>query len=387
MNSILRITHPALLAILLTSTALAAQFTISTSKIRRQLPPGQITAGSDPREVLTKAWAAMDTVKSFRFRMECLPNLPDRTAVTEYVSPDRYHTTQKNQETIVIGNDLYEKTGDKPWRKIGDRIDNGDGTASVVIKEPKQKQDDSMKTARDIKLIRAEKIDGVESLLYEYDVYDSSGNLMFMKMKVWVGVTDGLLRRAEGQVQVEPNKVTMVFTYYDYNADIKIEPPELLAELPGPEPVQVAPRLRPNRDATLRPGSPVAIPGLPSPGIGSGSGMGSGNGTGVGPGRGNPNPDGSAKTVDSKPVLLNRPMPAYTDEARDNEVQGVVRLRVLVGEDGSVKRVAVITGLPDGLNEAAVQTAQKMKFRPAMKDGKPVAYWFNNISIEFNLKR
>jgi TonB family protein len=363
MNSILHITRPALLAILLTSTAIAAQFTISTGETKWQLPPGQITAGSNPREVLTKAWAAMKTARSFRFRIERLSASPDHTAVAEYVSPDRYHSTQKDQETIIIGDVLYEKKGDKPWRKTG-RIGNGDGIATLVLIAPKQKWGDSMKTAKDIKLLGADTIDGVESLLYQYDLYDSPRNTMLMKMKVWVAVADGLVRKVEGQFQLELPKVTLICTYYDYDADIKIEPPELLAGLPVPETVQVDPRLQPERRD-----------------------LGSGDGMGIGPGRGNLNPDGSAKTVISKPVLLNRPTPVYPDEARRNNVQGVVRLRVLVGEDGLIKRVSVIAGLPDGLNEAAMKAAQKMKFRPAMNDGKPVAYWLNNVLIEFIIKR
>ncbi|HEX5731941.1 MAG TPA: energy transducer TonB [Blastocatellia bacterium] len=369
MNSILRITHPVFLAILLTSTALDAEFTISTGKMSWQLPPGQITAGSDPREVLTNAWAAIGTVKSFRYRIEFLPDLLDRITVIEYVSPDRYHTTLKNRETIVIGNDFYEKMGDKPWRKLAPTSNGNDD--AIVLKRPKQNRGESMKTARDIKLIGADKIDGVESLLYEYDNYDASRNTLFMKMKVWVAVADGFVRRAEGQVQGGARNVTIVYNYYDYNADIKIEPPELLAGQPAPETGQVDPPSRPSRYAMVPPGIPTVIPSPYPPGTGGGNLI----------------IDGSAKSVVSKPVLLNRVAPVYTDKARENGVQGIVRLRVLVGEDGLVKQVVVISGLPDGLTEAAVKAAQQLKFRPATKDGKPTAFWLSGVTIEFNIRK
>jgi TonB family protein len=177
--------------------------------------------------------------------------------------------------------------------------------------------------------------------------------------------------------------------------------------LPVPETVQVDPRLQPKRDDLMPTGLPTGIEGPPSPGpgtgggmgSGSGGGMGSGDGTGVGPGRGynmgggdpslgggNLNPDGSAKSVDSKPVLLNRPQPLYTEEARKNKIQGTVRVRILVGVDGRVKRASIVTGLPDGLNEMALQAAHRMQFKPAMKSGQPVAFWVNNVLIEFNIR-
>jgi hypothetical protein len=37
------------------------------------------------------------------------------------------------------------------------------------------------------------------------------------------------------------------------------------------------------------------------------------------------------------------------------------------------------------LNEEAISAAYKMRFKPAMKDGQPVAYWVP-VEIEFNLR-
>jgi TonB family protein len=90
-------------------------------------------------------------------------------------------------------------------------------------------------------------------------------------------------------------------------------------------------------------------------------------------------------TIDSKPRPLNAPMPRYTEEARKNCVQGGVRLRVLVGSDGTVKQVKVTHALPDWLTEEAIRAAYEIRFEPARKDGKPVAYWVP-VEVEFNLK-
>ena len=48
---------------------------------------------------------------------------------------------------------------------------------------------------------------------------------------------------------------------------------------------------------------------------------------------------------------------------------------LLVGADGKARRVEIIDGLDDGLDAEAVQTAYRLKFKPAMKAGKPVECW------------
>ena len=116
-------------------------------------------------------------------------------------------------------------------------------------------------------------------------------------------------------------------------------------------------------------------------------------GVGVGAGTGprfsdNPTPiynTPPAETVDSKPVRLSSPRPQYTEEARANSIQGTVSMRVQVDIDGSVRAVRVVRGLPYGLSEQAIAVARETKFKPAMKDGKPVAYWVG-LEISFILR-
>jgi protein TonB len=180
----------------------------------------------------------------------------------------------------------------------------------------------------------------------------------------------------------------------------QLKPPSL----PVPETVQVDPRLEPKRDELAPTGLPTGVAGPPSPGPGSGGGMGTGSGGGMGPGSGTGvgpgygwnmggngpslgGRPGSGETtaVDTKPIPLNKPRPNYTEEARKNKVQGVVLLRVVIGPDGTVKSARVIRGLPDGLNEEAIRAAYQMRFKPAMKNGQPVAFPIS-IEVEFNLR-
>jgi TonB family protein len=92
-----------------------------------------------------------------------------------------------------------------------------------------------------------------------------------------------------------------------------------------------------------------------------------------------------ASSTESPPELLNSPMPRYTLKARKEGIQGVVRTRVLIGDDGTVKRVRILTGLPFGLSYQAMDAAYQLRFKPATKDGRPVAFW-KPVEIEFRLR-
>lgn len=121
----------------------------------------------------------------------------------------------------------------------------------------------------------------------------------------------------------------------------------------------------------------------------SGAGVGSGSGPGgLSPSIMKP-PDRpepyAAKEVDSKPVILNHVQPRYTNEARDNQIQGTVMLRVLVDETGTVTQVRVVRSLPFGLTQKAIEAAHEVKFKPAMKDGKAVPYWVL-LTMTFTLR-
>lgn len=176
--------------------------------------------------------------------------------------------------------------------------------------------------------------------------------------------------------------------------------------LPVIETIKVDPRVLVERDALTPTGLPQSAFLAPSAGPGSKGGIGAGEnggigddqGIGVGPGKdeniGGRNPSiggrqrqpSHSDAVDSRPVLLNQPRPLFTEEARKNKVQGVVKVRILVDATGSVKEVVVTRGLPDGLNEQAIRAAYQMHFRPALRNGQQVACWMNNVEVEFNLR-
>jgi TonB family protein len=115
-------------------------------------------------------------------------------------------------------------------------------------------------------------------------------------------------------------------------------------------------------------------------GEGNGIGSGSGNGNGNGNGDGNGDGDGGAPPAVKKPVvavtepfrIISRPRPPYTDAARQNQVTGVVRVRVTFLASGQVGSVSAVNGLPYGLTEQAIAAAKGIKFEPAKRNGVPV---------------
>lgn len=84
------------------------------------------------------------------------------------------------------------------------------------------------------------------------------------------------------------------------------------------------------------------------------------------------------------PVVMSRVNPTYPEQARKNGIFGIVILATDIDENGDVTDARVLKGLPDGLDQSAIDAVRQWKFRPATKDGKPVATTFN-LTINFRL--
>lgn len=83
-------------------------------------------------------------------------------------------------------------------------------------------------------------------------------------------------------------------------------------------------------------------------------------------------------------VILSKPNPGYTDEARKMRLEGNVSVEVVFLASGSVRVVRVTNGLGHGLDEAAVRASEQIRFQPALQDGKPVDFPAT-VRIEFQL--
>jgi protein TonB len=62
--------------------------------------------------------------------------------------------------------------------------------------------------------------------------------------------------------------------------------------------------------------------------------------------------------------------PAYTEEARVAQIEGVVRVELTVDDLGNVIAVKVLKGLGYGLDDAALRAAKQLTFAPGTRCGK-----------------
>ncbi len=134
-------------------------------------------------------------------------------------------------------------------------------------------------------------------------------------------------------------------------------------------------------------GDPLSmLKGLPSGGRGPGKGLGEGPGSGIGDG---PNNTGLGSHAErwrgvTAPVVIHQVEPEYPDEARKAKFQGSVLVAVEVDEQGRVRGVRIVKSAGLGLDEKAMEAVKKWRFRPATRDGRPVAVPAS-IEVSFHL--
>jgi TonB family protein len=76
-----------------------------------------------------------------------------------------------------------------------------------------------------------------------------------------------------------------------------------------------------------------------------------------------------AKVVPAE--IISKPVPNYTEEARNQKIEGEVLLEVVFEASGKLRVLRVVRGLGHGLDDAAVHAAEQIRFKPALKDGQP----------------
>lgn len=84
------------------------------------------------------------------------------------------------------------------------------------------------------------------------------------------------------------------------------------------------------------------------------------------------------------PMPIYDPEPEYSERAREAKLQGTDVLSAVITSQGNAEDIQVVKPLGQGLDEEAVKTVRTWKFKPYMKDGKPVscrAY----LSVTFRL--
>jgi TonB family protein len=165
-------------------------------------------------------------------------------------------------------------------------------------------------------------------------------------------------------------------------------------------------------------GDPRSKEVMPSNGPGSGGGVGSGSGLGIGEGDGNglgPGRDGNIggdgkslgccgeggsrgsnpneddgnrvfppREVSTRPRVISKPEPQYTEQARRDQITGTVVLRVVFSSSGDVTNINALQKLGGGLTEKAIAAARQIRFVPASRNGHAVSMYMQ-LEYNFNL--
>jgi protein TonB len=87
--------------------------------------------------------------------------------------------------------------------------------------------------------------------------------------------------------------------------------------------------------------------------------------------------------VDILPEQLTQPAPEYPKAAIDAHIQGIVAVMAHVLADGTVGETHVLKSIP-ALDSAAVQSVRRLRFKPASRQGKPVAVWLG-VPVRFTI--
>jgi TonB family protein len=127
----------------------------------------------------------------------------------------------------------------------------------------------------------------------------------------------------------------------------------------------------------------------PGAGTGAGTGIGAGSGSGLGVGEGGGTGGGIYRLGNgiASPELTYGPKPSYTADAMRAKMQGIVGLEAVVTPQGTVGEVRITRSLDQhfGLDQEAIKTVKSWRFRPARKNGEPVAVWVD-IELSFTLR-
>ncbi len=87
--------------------------------------------------------------------------------------------------------------------------------------------------------------------------------------------------------------------------------------------------------------------------------------------------------ITSTPKMSVNVKPEYTDEMKENEVEGIIKAKILVDIDGKVKKAKILNDLGYGSLAEVKKACYKLLFKPALENSVPVAVW---IIVKFNLQ-
>ena len=191
-----------------------------------------IPADSDSAGVVRMAYKNLLTSRSYRLRtIWTFPRTyPFRMLTTEqeYVAPDRLRTVNVETESeiiVILDVTYYRRDPKSEWEKSTNRSSSINGKEDHALSRisPEYKSEE-------IKIVGPETLNGMPMMVYQ-EVFNSEANRDEEPRKFWIGVRDNLLYKVEIGYYFLSNSrgglpdVKKTLYFYDYNADIEIEPP------------------------------------------------------------------------------------------------------------------------------------------------------------------
>ena len=83
--------------------------------------------------------------------------------------------------------------------------------------------------------------------------------------------------------------------------------------------------------------------------------------------------------------VVNKVTPKYPQEAKEEKIQGTVLLNAVIGKDGAIEKLAVISG-PKELQQSALDAVRQWTYKPYLLNGDPTEVK-TTISVIYTLAK
>jgi len=181
--------------------------------------PMRIAADPVQADIFSKALSAQLEARSYRVRMETVRDGKRNTRLLEHVFPHRFRVVSDADEIIIVDHSTFRRVAGASWQRVPFDL----GFLIAQFLNPNVIERLTQETT--ITFNRRETLDGQLMLVFQSDYSQSFGNEVSSMSKMWISETRRLLCRLEMEIKVNGVQSSTVNTYYDYNAEIIIEPP------------------------------------------------------------------------------------------------------------------------------------------------------------------
>ena len=175
-------------------------------------------AKADAHNSVVAAFQRATEAQAFRAKLETTSDGRTSTIQYEFVAPDRYRLANGPTEMIVVGEQAYIKTMGA-WQKVATGV--GEQMRGIRSAELAAQ----VREATNVSFVQPDTLNGEPTVVYNYITTKIGGASGTSNNKTWVSLKDGLPRKSEFLSNFGGFSSKGVMTWYDYNGDVKIEPP------------------------------------------------------------------------------------------------------------------------------------------------------------------